>query len=223
MYKKTNEVLTMKLIMLGAPGSGKGTQAKFITKDRNIPQISTGDLLRSAVKANTELGREAKKYMDAGKLVPDDLVLQLLKERISQDDCANGFILDGYPRNLAQAEELRNITEIDMVINIEVDYGLLVTRITGRRTCKNCGAIYHIEYSPPNNPGICDKCSGELYQRDDDTEQTVRKRLDTYEKETKPLIDYYINKKLLHTVISDSTIEAMKLKVINLLNDYFSA
>lgn len=211
----------MKLIMLGAPGSGKGTQAKFITKERTIPQISTGDLLRAAVKKETKLGLKAKEYMNTGTLVPDDLVLDLLKERLNEPDCKTGFILDGYPRNLAQANSLSKITDIDLVINIEVDLNLLVERITGRRTCKSCGAIFHITYQPPKKHAVCDKCDGELYQRSDDTEETVKRRIDTYNKQTFPLIDYYSKQGKVKTLVSDSTIEAMRAKVQNLLKEEF--
>ncbi|MFX1537913.1 MAG: adenylate kinase [Promethearchaeota archaeon] len=207
----------MKLILLGAPGSGKGTQAKLIMEELNIPQISTGDLLRAAVKKSSELGLTAKKFMNSGKLVPDDIVLQLLKERFSQKDCQNGFILDGYPRNLTQAEDLKRITSIDLVINIEVNYNLLIERISGRRTCKQCGAIYHIKYSPSKKKGVCDKCSGLLFQRDDDTEETVKKRITTYEHETKPLIEYYQQQEILETLTSDGSIEEMYDKVSSLL------
>ncbi len=211
----------MKLIMLGAPGSGKGTQAKFIVKDHDIPQISTGDLLRVAIKKGTELGLEAKKFMNTGDLVPDDIVLELLRERFYQNDCMKGFILDGYPRNLTQARDLEKITSIDMVINIDVSYDLLIARITGRRTCKQCGSIYHVKYSPPKEYGVCDKCSGPLFHREDDTEETVKKRIYTYEKKTKPLIEYYQEKKILETVVSDGSIEEMRQKVTNLLISKF--
>ncbi len=212
----------MKLIMIGAPGSGKGTQAKLITQEYSIPQISTGDLLRKAIKRETALGLKAKKVINTGNLVPDDIVLLLLKERLSQRDCENGFILDGYPRNLHQAQDLSEISNIDLVINIDLDYGLILERITGRRTCKNCGAIFHIQYSPPKEDGICDKCSGILYQRSDDTEETVKKRLKTYENETKPLIAHYQKHKILETLISDGTIEEMHDKVKSLLTTNFS-
>ncbi|MFW9903976.1 MAG: adenylate kinase [Candidatus Thorarchaeota archaeon] len=211
----------MKLILLGAPGSGKGTQAKLIVEDFNIPQISTGDLLRAAIKKGSDLGLKSQKFMNTGKLVPDEIVLQLLNERFNQDDCRKGFILDGYPRNLTQAQDLIKITNIDLVINIEVNYNLLIERITGRRTCKQCGAIYHILYSPPKEEGVCDKCSGILYQRDDDTEITVKKRITTYEEETKPLIDYYQEKGILETLTSDGTIEEMYQKVSSLLKRKF--
>lgn len=208
----------MRLIMLGAPGSGKGTQAKFIVKQYDIPQISTGDLLRAAVKEATELGLKAQEYMNTGNLVPDDLVILLLKERISQDDCSGGFILDGFPRNLAQAKALEDITDVDLVISISVDYNLLVERITGRRTCKNCGTIFHIQYQPPQEKNNCDKCSGDLIQREDDTVLIVKKRLKTYENETKPLIEYYKNQKILETLVSDGTIDEMRQKVNSLLS-----
>ncbi|MFX0124866.1 MAG: adenylate kinase [Candidatus Hodarchaeota archaeon] len=211
----------MKLVLLGAPGSGKGTQAKLIAKDFSIPQISTGDLLRAAIKKGTNLGLKAKKFMNTGKLVPDDLVLQLLKERIDQKDCKGGFILDGYPRNLTQAQDLKKITEIDLVINIEVNYNLLIERITGRRTCKQCGAIYHVKYSPSKEKGVCDRCFGLLFQRDDDTEETVKKRITTYENETKPLIEFYQHKGILKTLTSDGTIEEMYEKVSSLLTMKF--
>jgi adenylate kinase len=208
--------------MLGAPGSGKGTQAKFITKNYDLPQISTGDLLRDAVKRETALGIKAKEFLNTGILVPDEIVLELLKERLLNDDCSNGFILDGYPRNLTQANQLANITDIDLVVNIGVDYGLLVTRITGRRTCKKCGAIFHLEFNPPTQEKVCDKCSGELYQRADDNEEIVKKRLETYENQTKPLIEHYTNQDILKTLLSDGTIDEMRLKVAKLLEEAFS-
>ena len=211
----------MKLIVLGAPGSGKGTQAKFITQKHRIPQVSTGDLLRDAVKRKTTLGMKAKEFMNTGNLVPDAIVLELLKERLMKDDCLYGFILDGYPRNIAQANQLAKITDINLVINISVDYGLLVKRITGRRTCKECGSIFHLEFNRPSKVGICDKCSGELFQRSDDREETVKKRLNTYENKTKPLIEYYSSQKLLQTLISDGTIQEMHHKVSNLLEKTF--
>ncbi len=212
----------MKLIILGAPGSGKGTQAKFIAKDYGIPQISTGDLLRNAIKDGSELGLKVKKVMNTGKLVPDDIVLLLLKERLNQRDCENGFILDGYPRNLTQAEDLEKITNILLVINIEVDHGLVIERITGRRTCKKCGAIFHVKYNPPKDDETCDKCNGSLYQRGDDTEETVKKRLLTYKNETIPLIKQYERQGILKTLKSDGTIDEMRLKVGTLLKATFS-
>lgn len=196
--------------MLGPPGSGKGTQAKFIAKKFGLPQISTGDLLRAAVKSGSELGQLAQEYIDAGNLVPDQLVLKLLKIRISKRDCNTGFILDGYPRNLQQAKDLEKIANVTLVILIELNQSTLVRRITGRRTCKKCGAIFHVDFNPPNIQGICDICSGELYQRTDDKEETVIKRLETYKRQTEPLIEYYRDLGLLEPISGDGTIEEIQ-------------
>jgi adenylate kinase len=189
----------MNLILLGPPGAGKGTQAKMMVEAYGIPQISTGDMLRAAVKNQTELGMEAKKYMDAGGLVPDEVVIGLVKERLSEDDCAKGFMLDGFPRTVPQAEELDKVLDglgknIDHVVSIEVPNDELMGRLTGRRTCKACGQGFHMVFDPPKKEGACDKCGGELYQRDDDNEATVSNRLEVYEDQTKPLIDYYTGK-----------------------------
>ncbi|MEM3567169.1 MAG: adenylate kinase, partial [Thermoplasmata archaeon] len=181
----------MNLIMLGAPGAGKGTQAQKLAAHLKIPQISTGDMLRQALAEGTPLGMEARKYMEAGKLVPDAVVVGIVKERLSREDCRNGFILDGFPRTLEQAKALDGIAKIDYVINIDVPEEILVERITGRRSCRKCGAVYHVKYNPPKTPGQCDVCGGELYQREDDREETVRKRLETYRNQTKVLIEYY--------------------------------
>ncbi|MDI6655360.1 MAG: adenylate kinase, partial [Candidatus Hydrothermarchaeota archaeon] len=164
----------MKLILLGAPGAGKGTQAQKLVKHFKIPQISTGDLLRAAVAKRTDLGKHANEYMTAGKLVPDEIVIGLIQERLKEDDCKNGFILDGFPRTIAQAEKLKEIADIDAVVNVDVDTYILVERLTGRRTCKNCNAVFHMVFNPPKEEGVCDACGGELYQRADDNEETVR-------------------------------------------------
>jgi adenylate kinase len=195
----------MNLILLGPPGAGKGTQAKRLVETYGIPQISTGDMLREAVKNQTELGMEAKKYMDAGQLVPDEVVIGLVKERLSKPDCDQGFMLDGFPRTVGQAEELDKVLaemnkDIDHVVSIEVPNEELMGRLTGRRTCKQCGAGYHVIFDPPKVEGKCDKCGGELYQRDDDNEATVSNRLKVYESQTKPLIDYYQGKGLLRPI-----------------------
>jgi adenylate kinase len=195
----------MNIILLGPPGAGKGTQAKMLIDAYGIPQISTGDMLREAVKNQTPLGIEAKKYMDAGKLVTDEVVIGLVKERIARQDCADGFMLDGFPRTVPQAEELDKVlTEmqkgIDHVVSIEVPNSELMGRLTGRRTCKACGQGFHMVFDPPKAEGVCDKCGGELYQRDDDNEETVSNRLKVYEDQTKPLIDYYQNKGLLRPI-----------------------
>jgi adenylate kinase len=195
----------MNIILLGPPGAGKGTQAKMLIDAYGIPQISTGDMLREAVKNQTPLGIEAKKYMDAGKLVTDEVVIGLVKERIARQDCADGFMLDGFPRTVPQAEKLDKVlTEmqkgIDHVVSIEVPNSELMGRLTGRRTCKACGQGFHMVFDPPKAEGVCDKCGGELYQRDDDNEETVSNRLKVYEDQTKPLIDYYQNKGLLRPI-----------------------
>ncbi len=195
----------MNLILLGPPGAGKGTQAKRMVEAYGIPQISTGDMLREAVKNQTQLGLEAKKYMDAGQLVPDEVVIGLVKERLSQPDTDKGFMLDGFPRTVPQAEELDKVLAglnkaLDHVISIEVPNEELMGRLTGRRTCKACGAGYHVIFDPPKEEGKCDKCGGELYQRDDDNEATVSNRLKVYDSQTKPLIDYYQGKGLLRPI-----------------------
>ncbi|RLI80018.1 adenylate kinase [Archaeoglobales archaeon] len=195
----------MNLILLGGPGAGKGTQAKLIVEEYKIPQISTGDMLRDAVKQGTELGKKAKEYMDKGELVPDEIVIGIVRDRLKQPDCEKGFILDGFPRTIAQAEALDKMLDeigkkIDAVINIYVPEEEIVKRIVNRRTCKKCGAIYHLIYSPPKEPDKCDKCGGELYQRDDDKEETVRERLRVYKEQTEPLIEYYKKKGILYNV-----------------------
>jgi adenylate kinase len=182
----------LKIVLLGPPGSGKGTQAKRLMEELRIAHVSTGDLLREAVKAQTDLGRKAKEYMDAGKLVPDDLVIALVREKVEALD--GGFILDGFPRTTEQAEKLEEFSSIDAVINIEVDEGVLVERLTKRRSCRDCGSVYHLLFNPPREGGICDRCGGELFQRSDDTEATVRERLKTYAESTFPLIEYYRSK-----------------------------
>jgi adenylate kinase len=194
----------MNLILLGPPGAGKGTQAQMIVDRYHIPQVSTGDILRAAVKGKTLLGAKAKEFMDQGKLVPDELVIGIIEERLKASDCRSGFILDGFPRTIAQAEALQPILakmgkSIDHVINIEVDDEELVRRLTGRRTCKNCGAMFHLVFYPPKKEGMCDRCGGFLYQRDDDKEETIRTRLKEYQRQTAPLIQYYQEKKKLRS------------------------
>lgn len=186
----------MNIILLGPPGAGKGTQAKMLIDEYQIPQISTGDILRAAVKEGTSLGKEAKSYMDKGGLVPDSVVIGIVEERIQQPDCQKGYMLDGFPRTVPQAEALDEMlnklsAQIDHVVSIEVANEELIKRLTGRRTCRECGAGYHVMFDPPKEEGVCDKCGGELYQRDDDNEETVSSRLNVYESQTLPLIDYY--------------------------------
>jgi adenylate kinase len=186
----------MNVILLGPPGAGKGTQAKMLVEEYQIPQISTGDILRAAVKEGSPLGKEAKACMDKGDLVPDSVVIGIVEERIQQPDCAKGYMLDGFPRTVPQAEALdgmlKNLSsQIDHVVSIEVANEELVGRLTGRRTCRDCGVGFHVIFDPPEQEGVCDKCGGELYQRDDDNVETVSSRLEVYESQTLPLIDYY--------------------------------
>lgn len=212
----------MRLILLGPPGAGKGTQASAIVKRYNIPHISTGDIFRLNIKENTPLGKEVKSYLDAGILVPDELVVDIVKDRLKKSDCANGFILDGYPRTINQAEvldkELAKMgIKLDAVINIFLDVQLLIERAVGRRLCKNCGATYHIKFHPPKQDGICDICGGELYQRDDDKEETVKKRIEVYLTQTKPLIEYYKDKDILVNIDGAQSIEDTFKEIINAL------
>ena len=190
---------------MGLPGAGKGTQADKIVQKYNIPHISTGDMFRAAIKGETELGLQAKSFMDKGELVPDEVTIGIVRERLSQDDCEKGFLLDGFPRTVAQAEALESILaglnkKIDFVINIDVDKDILMERLTGRRICKDCGATYHLVFNPPANAGVCDRCGGELYQRADDNESTVQNRLDVNIKQTKPLLDFYETKGYLRNI-----------------------
>jgi adenylate kinase len=201
----------VNLVLLGAPGAGKGTQAKMLAGKYGILHISTGDILRENVSNNTELGQKAKEYMDKGELVPDTVLIDIIKDRLSKPDTDNGFLLDGYPRTIPQAVALDYIfgqlgKKLDVVIDIKVQDEELVARLAGRRMCK-CGASYHVKFNPPKEDGICDVCSGELYQRDDDTESSVKTRLVAYYNQTHPLIDYYTDKELLHTVSGTGDIE----------------
>ncbi|MFH1774654.1 MAG: adenylate kinase [Methanobacteriota archaeon] len=207
----------MKLILLGAPGAGKGTQAQKLVKHFKIPQISTGDLLRAAVAKGTDLGKHANEYMTAGKLVPDEIVIGLIQERLKEDDCKNGFILDGFPRTIAQAEKLKEIADIDAVVNIDVDTYILVERLTGRRTCKNCNTVFHMVFNPPKEERVCDACGGELYQRTDDNEKTVRNRVETYNENTAPLIDYYKDSGKLQNVDGRGGIDGIFQNILNVL------
>jgi len=200
----------MKIIMLGAPGAGKGTQAKMIAEKYQVPHVSTGDIFRANIKNGTELGMEAKKYMDQGQLVPDELTVKILLDRVAQPDCKNGYVLDGFPRTIPQAEvldkALAELSEsIDYAINVDVPDENIVRRMSGRRACLSCGATYHIEHIPPKKEGICDTCGQELVLRDDDKPETVLNRLDVYHKQTQPLIDFYTEKGVLRTV--DGTVD----------------
>ncbi len=195
----------MKIIMLGAPGAGKGTQAKRIAEEYGIPHISTGDIFRANIKNGTELGKEAKKYMDEGQLVPDELTVKILLDRVKEDDCSKGYVLDGFPRTIPQAEvldkELSKLSEtVDFAIDVDVPDEDIIHRMSGRRSCPKCGAVYHTEYLKPAKDGICDKCGAELTLRDDDKPETVKKRLGVYHEQTQPLIDFYSKKGILRTV-----------------------
>ncbi len=212
----------MRLILLGPPGAGKGTQAKRLVEKYGIPQISTGDMLRAALKAGTQLGKEAKTYMDAGKLVPDQVVIGLIEERIKEADCKNGFMLDGFPRTVAQADALQGVMDkaglkLDHVISIDVANEELVGRLTGRRTCRSCGAGFHVLFDPPKKEGVCDKCGGELYQRDDDSEATIRNRLKVYADQTEPLIAYYKNAGLLRPIAGTGSIDEIFGRITGVL------
>lgn len=189
----------MNIVLMGLPGAGKGTQAEKIVEKYGIPHISTGDMFRAAMKEETELGLKAKSFMDKGELVPDEVTIGIVRERLSKEDCHKGFLLDGFPRTVAQADALESILadlgkKIDYVINIQVDKEVLMERLTGRRICKNCGATYHLVFNPPSEEGVCDRCGGELYQREDDNAETVQNRLDVNIKQTQPLLDFYQDK-----------------------------
>ncbi|NMB34363.1 MAG: adenylate kinase [Clostridium sp.] len=212
----------MRLILLGAPGAGKGTQAAIISEKYDIPHISTGDILRGNIKLGTDIGKQAQGYIDKGMLVPDGVAINIIKERITRHDCKNGFILDGFPRTIAQAKELDILLEamgkkIDSVINLDVPEARIIKRLSGRRVC-HCGKTYHIRSNPPKNEGVCDKCSGRLFQREDDKEDTIIKRLDIYHKQTEPLIEYYTAKGKLITIEGMVRIEDTAGKVTDALN-----
>ncbi|ENL8315435.1 adenylate kinase [Listeria monocytogenes] len=215
----------MKLVLMGLPGAGKGTQAEQIVEKYNIPHISTGDMFRAAMKNNTELGKKAKSFMDNGDLVPDEVTNGIVRERLAEDDAKNGFLLDGFPRTVEQAEELENIlndlgTELDAVINIEVDKDVLMKRLTGRWICRTCGKTYHEIYNPPKVPGKCDLDGGELYQRDDDKKETVEKRLNINMKQTKPLLDFYSEKGKLHNINGEQDIKDVFVDVEKILASF---
>ncbi|HAG11055.1 MAG TPA: adenylate kinase [Desulfotomaculum sp.] len=202
----------MNLLIMGPPGAGKGTQAEVLVKELSITHISTGDMFRSAIKEGTEMGKKAKEYMDQGGLVPDEVVVGMVKERLAMPDCAKGFLLDGFPRTLPQAEALDETLKaltikLDGVINIDVPRERLMARLTGRRICKGCGASYHVLFNPPKSEGKCNSCEGELYQRSDDNEEAVSNRLDVYESQTQPLIDYYVKVNLLKNINGDQDIK----------------
>ncbi len=214
----------MRLIMLGAPGAGKGTQAKILADTYKIPHISTGDIFRANIKGGTELGKKAKSYMDAGALVPDELVCELVADRIAQEDCKEGYILDGFPRTIPQAEALDAAAEklgqkLDYAVDIDVPDEAIISRMSGRRACVGCGATYHIAFNPPKKEGVCDTCGGELILRDDDKPETVQTRLSVYHEQTQPLIDYYTKKQMLVSVDGTQAMSDVTTAILNALKE----
>lgn len=213
----------MKIIMLGAPGAGKGTQAKMIADKYGIPHVSTGDIFRANIKEGTELGKEAKKYMDQGLLVPDELTVKILLDRVAKEDCKNGYVLDGFPRTIPQAEVLDQALtglgdKIDYAIDVDVPDENIIKRMSGRRACLSCGATYHIEHIPPKKEGICDVCGQELVLRDDDKPETVKNRLNVYHEQTQPLIDFYTAKGILKTVDGTKDMKEVFAAIVAILN-----
>ena len=213
----------MKIILMGGPGAGKGTQAVGLVEKYNIPHISTGDMFRAAIKDGTALGLKAKSYMDAGGLVPDEVTIGIVAERLAQPDCTKGFLLDGFPRTLAQGNALGDILDrlgmkLDGVINIEVDEKILIPRLTGRRVCRKCGASYHMIFNAPKQEGVCGQCGGELYQRSDDTVETAQNRLDVYNQQTEPLIAFYTDKGLLKRINGDQAIDKVLQDIMKALD-----
>ena len=214
----------MKIIMLGAPGAGKGTQAKKIAEKYQIPHISTGDIFRANIKGGTELGMKAKTFMDQGMLVPDEITIGMLMDRIGQEDCINGYVLDGFPRTIPQAESLTKALaergeKVDYAINVDVPDENIINRMSGRRACLGCGATYHITFNPPVKEGICDTCGQELVLRDDDKPETVKKRLDVYHQQTQPLIDYYKNAEVLAEVDGTQPMDAVVQGIVEILGE----
>lgn len=212
----------MRMILMGPPGAGKGTQAEQLVEHYQIPHISTGDMFRTAIKGQTSLGMKAKEYMDSGALVPDEVTIGIVADRLSQADCTNGFLLDGFPRTAAQADALAKILSdlnmnLEAVINIELDNDILLERLTGRRVCKQCGATFHTVFNPPQKKDICDRCSGELYQRSDDTLETAQNRLKVYNDQTEPLIAYYTKRDLLKRVQGNQEIKQVFQNVLDVL------
>lgn len=214
----------MKIVLLGPPGAGKGTQAKSISNKYSIPHISTGDIFRKNISENTPLGIEAKSYMDNGKLVPDEVTINMVKDRLQQDDCKVGYLLDGFPRTVAQAEALNNFLiergeQLDTALLIKVPNEFILERMTGRRVCPSCGASYHVKFNPPTNEGKCDLCGSEVIQRKDDTVETVKERLDVYESETQPLIEFYSEKDLLSEVDGTKAINEVFKRICEMLGN----
>jgi len=217
----------MRLVLVGPPGAGKGTQAEFISAHLGVPKISTGDIFRANVSQGTPLGKEAKKYMDAGDLVPDEITVGMVSDRLSEDDTAKGFLLDGFPRNVPQARTLDELLlaagqPLDVVLELVVDDDEVVRRLSGRRTCRNCGHIWHVDFDPPSSEGVCDICGGELFQRDDDQAETIRHRLEVYYEQTAPLVSYYADERLLVGIDAMGPVDDVTERALSSLRPYGS-
>jgi adenylate kinase len=212
----------MRLVFIGPPGVGKGTYAAAVSQRFGIPHVSTGDMIREEIKRGSELGRKLKEYVERGLLVPDEIVTEMVRERLSREDCKRGFILDGYPRTLKQAEELDRITAIDLVLNFVAPDEVIIDRISGRRICRVCGAIYHVKYMPPKVPGVCDRCGGPLYQREDDKPEVVARRLEVYRQQFAPIIEYYRRRGILVDVDASEQAEVVVPRVLKLLESRFA-
>jgi len=215
----------VRIVLVGPPGAGKGTQAQFIASHLSIPAISTGDIFRRNVSQGTQLGREAKKYMDAGDLVPDAVTIAMVRDRIAEPDAHDGFLLDGFPRNIAQAEVLDEMlrdlgVKLDSVLELVVDDDEVVRRLAGRRTCRHCGRVWHVDFDPPKEAGTCDACGGELFQRDDDREETIRHRLEVYAEQTEPLIDYYGDRGILVGIDATGPVEDITQRALDALRRF---
>jgi adenylate kinase len=217
----------VRLVLVGPPGAGKGTQAQFIAAHFDVPKVSTGDLFRANVGSATPLGLEAKRYMDAGELVPDAVTVAMVRDRLSQDDAVKGFLLDGFPRNVPQAEVLAEILEdlgvqLDVVVELVVDNEEIIRRLSGRRTCRSCGHVWHVDFDPPEVPDVCDRCGGVLFQRDDDKPETVRRRLEVYAEQTAPVVDWYAQRRLLARIDATGPVDAVTARVLAALRPYDS-